>query len=286
MATAVAAPYEIIVEPRRGPFSVDWRALWQYRDLIVLFARLDYVTRFKQTLLGPIWYVAHPLLTSLVFVGVFTGIVNLPSDGIPPILFYLCGLVAWNYFAQCLSATAVFLTQNSHIFRKVYIPRLAIPFSIALGKLVPFGLQLALFAAAYALVSATSPGSATFRPTWAVALVPLLAAQMALLGIGVGLCFATLSVRYRDLQQVVGLFTQLWLYATPIIYPAGTVPHRWRAVVALNPMAAVVGAFRYAFFGTAVSVKYLALSSATTVAIFLLGLVLFHQVEGTLADTL
>lgn len=276
---------EVVIEPNRGLVSIDWKSIWHYRDLLFLFSKLEYVSKVKQTILGPLWYILHPILTAVVFIGIFTEVVKITSSGLPPMLFYLSGLLAWSYFSQCLISVSGSLTSNAHLFRKVYLPRLIVPLSMVFAKLIPFVIQLGVFLCFYAYYKWFTPAGASLRPNWMVLAVPLLLLQMAALSLGIGLCLAAISVQFRDLQQVVGMLVQLWMYATPIIYPGALLSERWRTVLALNPMAPVIDGFRHAFFGSSLNWSYVGISVSLTVAWLILGIYCFQKVESTFIDT-
>lgn len=272
-----------ILEPSRGWFNLNLKELWYYRDLIALFVRRDFVAVYKQTILGPLWFLIQPIFSTIVFTVIFGRIANIPTDGIPPMLFYMAGIVSWNYFSSCLTATSNTFVSNAIIFGKVYFPRLAVPFSVIIVNMFTFVIQFALFLCF--MFYFYWKGAPVYPSVWVV-LTPLLILQMGILGLGVGIIVSSLTTKYRDLTFVVGFGAQLWMYATPIVYPMSQIPERWQWVYALNPMASVIETFRYAFLGSG-SVKLAQLSVSVCMTIFILGLgiILFSRIEKTFMDT-
>jgi len=275
--------WSLIIRPKRNWFDLRLAELWCYRDLVTLFVRRDFVAVYKQTILGPLWYLIQPLLTTLVFTVIFGKIANLPTDGLPPFLFYLSGTVIWAYFAECLNKTSQTFITNAQLFGKVYFPRLAVPISILLSNLVTFAIQFALFLAlaAYFWVQ----GSAAQANIW-VLLTPLLLLMMAGLGLGFGIIVSSLTTRYRDLRFLVTFGVQLWMYASPVIYPMSAVPERLRPLIQANPVTPIVEALRYAFLGAGtLSIPNLLYSFAFMVVVLLIGTLIFNRVEATFMDT-
>jgi len=275
--------WTMVIRSHSRWLDIDLKELWRYRDLILLFVRRDFVTVYKQTILGPVWFVLQPLISTLVFTVVFGRIAKIPTDGLPQPLFYMSALVAWNYFATCLTATSNTFVTNAGIFGKVYFPRLTVPVSVVITNLLTFLIQLAVFLCF--LLFFYLRGAAV-KPNVLVCLVPLLILQTAVLGLGFGALVSSLTTKYRDLTFAVSFGVQLWMYATPIVYPMSQIPVRWQWLFALNPMAAIIETFRYAFLGAgSVRALHLATSLAVTVLILVLSLVLFRRVEKTFMDT-
>ena len=257
--------------------------MWRYRDLIALFVWRDFVAVYKQTILGPIWYLIQPLLTTLVFTVIFGSVAKLPTEGVPPFLFYLSGVVAWRYFADCLNNTSNTFVGNAHIFGKVYFPRITVPVSVVISSLVAFAIQFLLFLLFLAYYRWSG---AQIQPHPMLLLLPVLVVQMAALGLGFGIIVSAMTTRYRDLTHLVAFGVQLWMFATPVVYPASSVPAKWQWLLAVNPMAPVIEMFRYAFLGTgSVSLTNWAGSLLTTAAVLLTGVLLFSHVEKTFMDT-
>ena len=275
--------WDLIIEPRRAWWDLRLGQVWHYRDLIMLFVWRDFVSTYKQTILGPLWYLIQPIITTLVFTVIFGNIANLPTDGLPHFLFYMSGTVIWTYFSGCLKKTSNTFAANAGLFGKVYFPRLAIPIADLISNLITFAIQFALFLAflAYFMLS----GSDVRVTTWAL-LLPVLVFLMAGLGLGFGIIVSSLTTKYRDLRYLVGFGMQLWMYATPVIYPASTIPEELQWVLNVNPIAPVVEAFRYAFLGAgSPSWGGLAYSFAFMLAVFTIGVLIFNRVESTFMDT-
>lgn len=272
-----------IIRPTHPWFAFHFRELWQYRDLISLFVRRDFVARYKQTILGPIWFFIAPLCTTVVFTIVFGKIAKIPTDGVPPFLFYLAGTVCWQYFSECLTMTSNTFVANAGIFGKVYFPRLTAPVSVVISSLIKFVIQFVLFLGFFGFYWTKG---ADIHPTKALVMLPLLLAQMAILGLGFGVLISSLTTKYRDLTVIVGFGVQLWMYATPVVYPLSQIPERYRAVFALNPMTSVVESFRAGFFGNGcLKPEYYLLGIVVTCVVFFLGVILFSRVEKTFMDT-
>lgn len=275
--------WTIVIKPWNPWFELDLLGIWRYRDLIRLFVRRDFVAQYKQTILGPIWFIIQPLFTTVVFTVVFGKIAKIPTEGVPNFLFFLAGNVVWGYFSGCLTDTSTTFTVNAGLFGKVYFPRLTVPTSIVISKIAQFAIQFTLFIAFYAYF--ISAGSAIVPNLWVLAL-PLLLMQMALLGLGTGILISSLTTKYRDLNFAVGFGVQLWMYATPIVYPLSQIPERFHKFFSLNPMTAIIETFRYAFFGkSAITALDMAISWAVTLCILLVGMVLFNRVEKIFMDT-
>ena len=275
--------WDLVITPRKKWYDLQLRDLWRYRDLIALFVRRDFVSRFKQTILGPLWYIIQPLLTSIVFTVIFGQIAKLPTDGLPQILFYMSGTVMWHYFSNCLTGTSNTFTSNAGIFGKVYFPRLVTPISLVISNLISFTIQLLFFLSflTYFIVR----GSDVKLTMWALSL-PLLVLLMAGLGLGFGIIVSSVTTKYRDLSYLVGFGVSLWMYATPVIYPVSTIPERWRWVADINPMTPIIETFRMGFLGAGnASWLGLAYSAGFMIVILFLGIVIFNRVEKTFIDT-
>ena len=278
--------YEIVIQPNRNWFRIDWQGLLHYRDLLFLLVRRDFVSKYKQTILGPAWFVIQPLLMSLVFTVIFGKVAKIPTDGLPPMLFYLCGLLSWRYFASCLNATSVTFITNANLFGKVYFPRLVVPLSTIISNLLAFAIQLVMFLGFYFYFKYFTSAGVSIKPNLFIFTLPLLLLQTAAISLGVGLWMSALTAKYRDLQFLMNFLAQLWMYATPIIYPISMVPGKWRFLIAFNPMASIVESFKYAFFGTGtVSPNYLLISIFITIITLLTGILVFKRTERTFIDT-
>ncbi len=272
-----------VIKPVSGWFDIHLTELWRYRDLIMLFVRRDFVAVYKQTILGPIWFLIQPLFTTLIFTVIFGKVAKISTDGLPQVLFYMSGIVAWRYFADCLNKTSDTFVANAGIFGKVWFPRLAVPISVVISNLITFAIQFLLFMGfwIYFLINGS-----TINPQPLILFLPLLIVQMAALGLGFGIIVSSLTTKYRDLTHLVTFGVQLWMYATPIVYPTSQIPERWQWVIALNPMAPIIEAFRYAFLGAGtVHPWQIGLSIGTTLLILTIGIVLFSRIEKSFMDT-
>lgn len=277
-------PWDLVIRPRAGWLDLQLGDLWRYRDLVGLFVRRDFVALYKQTILGPAWFVVQPLLTTFVFVVVFGNIARLSTDGLPRTLFYLSGNIVWMYFAGVLTEAANTFIGHAHLFGKVYFPRLTVPLAIALSNLMKFGLQLVLFFGVWLLFAARG---AAIRLTPDAALFPLLLLIMAALALGLGILFSSLTTKYRDLRFLLDFGVRLLMYATPVIFPLSSITGgRWRWVLLLNPMTPVIEAFRRGFLGEGVlHWGWLGYSAVCAFAALACGAIIFHRVERTFMDT-
>jgi len=279
-----SAAWDLVITPRKGWFDLDVAGIWRYRELILLFFRRDFVAFYKQTVLGPLWYLIQPTVTTVAFTLLFSRIARLPTDDVPPVLFYMSGVVLWNFFGTCLSKTSDTFASNAAIFGKVYFPRLVVPISVVLSNVLTFAIQFALLLCAlgYFWIGGFEKGFGGFK----LGLVLPLLLYVSVLGLGVGIVVSALTVRFRDLAFVVGFATQLWMYATPIVYPLSHIPARWHWLYGLNPMTAPVESFRRIVLGAGTVTPHLWFSSAVIVAaVFLIGLVLFARAEKISMDT-
>jgi lipopolysaccharide transport system permease protein len=273
----------MVIRPKTGWFDLHLSDLWRYRDLVMLFVRRDFVSQYKQTILGPLWFIIQPLLITLTFTVIFGNIAQLSTDGLPKVLFYLSGVTAWSYFADCLTKTSETFNANAAIFGKVYFPRLAVPVSIVISNLIRFGIQLGLFLGFYAYFLARGTAIHATQALW---LLPLLILLMAALGLGAGIIVSSMTTRYRDLRFLVQFGVQLLMYSTPVIIPLSKLPEKYRWIMLSNPMTPVIETFRYAFLGTGeFSWSDLGLSTAIAAAILAAGVLLFNHVEKTFMDT-
>ncbi len=275
--------WDLIIRPKTGWFDIRLGELWTYRDLVVMFVKRDFVTLYKQTILGPLWYIIQPLFTTVVFTIIFGKVAKISTDNIPPFIFYMSGNVLWGYFSACLGRTSDTFNTNARLFGKVYFPRLSVPLSTVITSLLQFAIQFLLFMGFY--IYFKSKG-APIHSNWMILGLPLLLLQMAMLGLGVGILVSSMTTKYKDLRFAMGFLTQLWMYGTPIVYPLSLVPEWLRPWYVLNPMVAVIEFFRYAFLGTGtVRWSYLAISWFVTLLLLFLGIVLFSRIEKTFMDT-
>lgn len=277
--------WDLVIQPKTGWFDLHLADLWRYRDLLRMFVRRDFVAVYKQTILGPLWFFIQPLLTTLTFTVIFSGVANLSTDGLPPVLFYLAGTTAWSYFATCLTKTANTFKDNASLFGKVYFPRLITPLSIIISTLVQFVIQFVslLVGIGWFLLQGTE-----VRPHWLGILLvtPILILMMGGLGLGSGVVISSLTTKYRDLAFLVAFGVQLAMYATPVVYPLSSVPEKYRFWLELNPMTGIIEAFRTLYLGAgSFSWALLGYSATATAIILFLGIVIFNRVEKTFMDT-
>ena len=272
-----------IIKPKTGWFDINLKELVQYKDLIVMFVKRDFKTMYKQTILGPLWIIINPLMTTLMFTVVFGNIANIPTDGMPQIVFYMLGTTVWTYFSSCLTKTSSTFTGNAAIFGKVYFPRLVTPISTVISGLINFGVQFLMFLGfmAYFMIKG-SP----IEPNLWILITPLLLVQLAALALGFGIIISSMTTKYRDLAVLVTFGVQLWMYATPVVYPASQIGGKLKTLMMLNPVSPIVESFRYAFLGSgSIPWNYLGISVVTTLVVLFAGVVLFSRVEKTFMDT-
>jgi len=277
--------WDFIIEPRRRFAHVDFNGVWRYRDLIWMFFKRDFIAFYKQTVLGPLWYLIQPSLTALTYYLVFGRIANLSTNGVPAFLFYMSGSVLWTYFAGCLTNNSEIFSKNASLFGKVYFPRLVVPLSVAMSGMVAFAIQFALLLVVMLGYVVMDTGVAL--PGLAVLLVPLLVLYVACVGIGVGMVVSALTVRFRDLAFATGFVTQLWMYATPVVYPFKQIPEKYQWVFYLNPMTSPLETIRHALFGTpAVAASLWWANLGGSALLLVLGLLLFSHAEFNAVDTI
>lgn len=275
--------WDLIIKPQTGWFDINIKDLWHYRDLIILFVRRDFISVYKQTILGPLWFLIQPVLTTITFTIIFGKIANLSTDGVPPMLFYLAGITCWNYFADCLTKTSNTFTANASIFGKVYFPRLALPLSIILSNLIKFSIQFLIFLSFYVYFKFNGVNVLIHD---SIIILPLLIIIMAGIGLGLGILISSLTTKYRDLQHLIVFGVQLFMYATPIVYPLSSVPEKYKWLVLLNPMTSIVEAFKFVFFSTGFfEWHWLAYSAIFMLIILFLGVTVFSQIEKSFMDT-
>ena len=274
-----------VIRPKTGWFDIDLNELWRYRDLIAMFVKRNFTVLYKQTILGPAWIILNPLITTVIFNVVFGGMANMPTDGVPGFLFYMAGNTVWTFFANCVNNTANTFVTNSQVFGKVYFPRLTMPISQVLTSLINFGIQAAMYLLFWVYFFAMGSG-VTFT-LWVLA-VPFVMLEVMLLGLGVGIIVSSLTTKYRDLAIAVGFGVQLWMYASPVVYPLSMLDNspRLRVLVQLNPMTSPIEIFRMATLGTGTVTAFgIVYSLIFTAAALVLGVVLFSRIEKTFMDT-
>lgn len=275
------------IEAKSSLLNLKLNEVWAYRDLLVLLVRRDFVSFYKQTILGPLWFFIQPLFTTIIFTFIFGNLAGISTDGLPKPLFYMAGITAWNYFADCLNKTSTVFKDNAGIFGKVYFPRLIMPLSIVVSNLVRFGVQMLLFVMMMGYYHFIV--GAQFSITWAIALFPLIVILMALLGLGVGMIISAMTTKYRDLAFLVGFGVQLLMYATTVIYPLSEAEKKYPAyswIIKYNPMTPIIETFRFGFLGEgSFSWESLGYVSLLTLVILILGILIFNKVERTFVDT-
>lgn len=264
--------------------TLDWREIWRYRDMFLLFVGRNFRTAYKQTVLGPLWFVITPVLSVIVYVAVFGGIANIPTDGVPPILFYLLGISVWGYFAACLNATSNSFVTNADIFGKVYFPRIIMPLVAVTTNLLTFGIQMLIFAAFYIYYVATGT---ELTIHWQVVLFPVLVLVLALMSVGFGMIFSSMTTKYRDLQIMLTKIISLWVYVTPVIYPLSMVTNpKLHFAMSLNPVTPLMEAIKYSLLGQGqFSWMWLGYSVLFTVILLVIGLMMFNKVQKSFMDT-
>ncbi len=283
-SNAAREEWTTVITSEHKLLYIPLREIWEYRELIMRLVHRDFVSRYKQTVLGSAWYVIQPLFTSLMFTLVFNKIAKISTGEIPPMLFFLAGTVCWGYFNNCVTNTATTFSSNASLFDKVYFPRLVVPISQLIVNLIGFGMQMVLFLFFYFYFLAQG---ADITMGWRIVVLPMLLLQMAALGLGVGCMVSAVTTRFRDLQIMLSFFMQLWMYASCVVYPLSLVPENWRWLYALNPMVFIIEAFRYAFMGHGtVYLWQIVVSFFVSIAVVLIGLIMFNKTQRTCVDIL
>jgi lipopolysaccharide transport system permease protein len=273
-----------IIKPHNKLWEVDFKELWRYRDLFMMYVKRDIITMYKQTILGPLWFVIQPAITTIMYMVVFGGIAGISTDGLPQPLFYLAGICLWQYFADCLNKTSSTFISNQGIFGKVYFPRLVAPLSTIVSGLVKLGIQILLFVIVYIYFLAIGT---PVEPNWALSLFPLLVIMIAGLALGFGIIISSLTTKYRDLTILFTFIVQLWMYGTPVIYPLSSIPEgKIKLLMQLNPITPIVETFKYGTLGTGeFSWDMLGYSFCFMLVVLSIGIVLFNKVQRSFMDT-
>ena len=272
-----------VVSAKRGLFNLNLKELWKYRDLVILFVKRDLKNVYKQTVLGPLWIVINPFLSTFVFTVIFGIIANISTDGIPQFLFYMSGNILWSFFSSCFNRASSTFLSNARIFGKVYFPRFVMPLSGIIYNSITFLVQFVMFAI---LVTVYALTGANVHPNLIVLALPILLIHIAFLGTGTGLIISSLTTKYRDLNVLVSFGLTLWMYLTPVVYPVSQIPESFRWAMLLNPVAPIVETFRYAFLGSGnFEWFFLLISAAVTAVLIILGMIVFNQVEKNFIDT-
>ena len=285
MKDSTSTNWDFVITPNRGWFALHLGDVWKYRDLLWIFVKRDFTTFYKQTIIGPIWFFLQPLISTIIFTIIFNRVAKIPTDELPPILFYMSGIIAWNYFSGCLTLTSGTFTANAGLFGKVYFPRIIVPLSKIISGLAKFGVQLIMFLGFYFYYIAIGNGHIIPTPK-SLLLIPIMIIQMAMLGQGLGMIISSLTTKYRDLSYLISFGTQLLMYSSPIVYPLSVVPDKYRNFIIANPMTPVIEGFRHAFVGQGqLDMNMLIYSGFLTLIIFLLGILIFNKVEKNFIDT-
>lgn len=276
--------WDLVIKPQSSLLEIPWKDLWRYRDLWRMFVKRDVITVYKQTILGPLWYVVQPILTTLMFMLVFGRIAGLSTDGVPQILFYLAGVTIWNYFAESFNTTSKTFVENASIFGKVYFPRLIMPLAKVTSGLIKFGIQFVLFLCIYFYFILS--GNEAVQPNTYILLTPIWVLLMAGLGLGFGIIFTSLTTKYRDLTFLITFGVQLLMYATPVIYPASSVPEKYQSLIMANPLAHILEGFKYAYLGAgSFSWQGIGYASGFTIIVLMVGILIFNKTEKSFIDT-
>lgn len=270
------------IEASHSLFDLKLKEVWRYKDLVYMFVKRDFISGFKQTILGPIWFFINPIFTTIVYLVVFGNIANLSTDGAPKILFYLAGVTLWNYFSACLTATSNVFTGNAAIFGKVYFPRLVMPLSIVISNLMRFGVQMVLFIAVFLYFYFKGE----VHPNLWILATPFLIFLMAAFALGMGMIFSSLTTKYRDIQMLLGFGVSLYMYITPVIYPLSALPEKLKTVAYYNPLSGIFECFKYAWLGVGdFSAKMLLISTVIIFFLLAIGTIVFNKVEKGFMDT-
>ena len=276
--------WDLIITPNRGYFEFHFNEIWNFRDLLLIFIRRDIITQYKQTILGPLWIVIPPILTTLVFTIFFGNIAGIPTDGIPSVLFYMAGIINWNFFSTALTSTSNTLAGNVGIFGKAYFPRIIVPLSTIASSFLRYFIQFGIFL--FILTYFSFFKSANFAIQYQLLWVlPMLIFIMAIMGLGFGLLFSASTAKYKDLRFLIGFGVRLMMYASTVIFPLSIIPEKYKWIILGNPMSSIIESFRYVFFGMGVlDFKYLGYSFLIALSIFFLGYIFFNKVEQKFID--
>lgn len=283
MVKKMEKKWTAIIKPKKKMLDLNMKEVFKYRDLIGLFVSRDIKTRYKQTILGPIWFVIQPLLSSVIHTLVFGTIAGLSTDGVPQYLFYLAGSISWGLFSGALTATSNTFVGNAGVFGKVYFPRLTTPIATSITQIFNFSIQFGIFLLMSLVFFLTGQ---SFQITWAACLTPLLIIQLALLGLGFGIIISSLTTKYRDLQVLVGFGVQLWMYITPVVYSSNTISGKLYVLMMLNPVSPIIELFKYGWLGAGSTPWfYWGISWIVTFAVLFLGIIIFNKIEKNFMDT-
>jgi lipopolysaccharide transport system permease protein len=275
--------WDLVIKPHSKWYDLRLKEILHYKDLLFLFVRRDFVSIYKQTILGPLWFFIQPIITAITFTVIFGNLAKISTDGLPQILFYMCGITLWNYFSDTLTKTADTFSANANIFGKVYFPRMIMPLSVVVSNLIKLGVQFSLFIAVwiYYLIQTNQ-----VHPNSTMLLVPFLIILIGFMALSFGIIISSLTTKYRDLKFLVTFGVQLMMYASPIVYPLSIVPEKYKWIILANPVTSVIETFKYAFLGVGeFNWMHLGYSFGFTIILFLISLIIFHKVEKTFMDT-
>lgn len=276
--------WDLVIEPQRSLFKLNLKDVWRYRDLLGLLVKRDFTTMYKQTILGPIWIFIQPLFTTITYVFIFGNLAGISTDGLPKPLFYLSGIIAWNYFSECLNGTSNVFRANAAIFGKVYFPRLIMPLTLVISNLVKFGIQLILFVLVLAYYSLNSGYTPSLNLS--LLLLPLLVLLLASIALGLGMIISAMTTKYRDLSFLLSFGITLLMYASPVIYPLSAAPAKYQNILLLNPMSSIIEGFRYTLLGNnSFELTSLVYTTCFAVVALIMGTVVFNKVEKDFVDT-
>ena len=275
--------WDLTINPHSKWYDLRIKEIFKYKDLLFLFVKRDFVSIYKQTILGPLWFFLQPIITAITFTVIFGNLAKISTDGLPQILFYMCGITLWNYFADTLTKTADTFSSNANIFGKVYFPRMIVPLSVVVSNLIKLAIQFLLFLGIwiYYLIQ-----SDLIHPNKMLVLIPFLIILIGFMALSFGIIISSLTTKYRDLKFLVTFGIQLMMYASPIVYPLSIVPEKYKWIIVANPVTSIIETFKYAFLGVGeFSWLYLGYSTLFTIVLFMIGLVIFHRVEKSFMDT-
>ncbi len=279
-------PWDLALEPDSKWYALRLKQIFRFKDLLFLFVRRDFVAVYKQTILGPIWFFIQPILTAGIFALVFGLFGSIPTEGIPPLLFYMCGITMWNYFSDTLTKTSDTFTANAGIFGKVYFPRMIVPLSIVISNLIKFAIQFSLFLVVWIYYFSTTN---IIHPNITIALLPILIIIMGFMGLGLGIIVSSMTTKYRDLKFLIAFGIQLLMYASPIVFPLSLVTEKYPAfkyLLLANPITSIIETFKFGFLGVGIfNWWHLGYSLVFTIVVFFVGLIVFNKVERSFMDT-
>lgn len=275
--------WDNIIRPRRSWFDIDFKAIWRYRDLCMMYVKRNFITTYKQTILGPLWFLIAPIFTIVIYMFIFGGLAGISTEGVPQPLFYMAGILLWNFFTDCFNSSNNVFVSNAHVFGKVWFPRLVVPISGCISALFKAGVQLLLFIGIYIYCIFLD---SALTPNWAVTLVPVLVLMLSLHAMSWGLIVSSITYKYRDLHVFIGFILQLFMYVTPVVYPLETIPEEYKQIVMLNPLSSIFETFKYGCFNTGIlDWSGLLYSLVFLIVVLTVSILVFNRAENTFMDT-